>query len=73
MRNPTSVWLNLSDKRINELLRQLEICSLKGTSDGSIDLREVIRIIRGAREEIKCLSRRVERLEIELENEKNKK
>jgi len=68
----TSRWLILNYERISKLLRELEIYHLKGSYGGNVDLKEVIRIIRGSKEEIDILSRKVERLEIQFEEEKNK-
>lgn len=72
MNKLTSMWLALNDKIITNILRELEINDLK-ESYGEINLREIIRIIKGAKEEINILSRKVERLESELEDEKRKK
>lgn len=71
-RLPTSHWQVLNTQKIENLLRQLEIYDFSGSYGGEINLKEVIRIIKGANEEIDILSRKVERLEIQLENEKNK-
>jgi len=71
-RLPTSNWLVLNTQKIKNLLRQLEIYDFSGSYGGDINLREVIRIIKGAQEEINILSRRVEKLESELEDEKKK-
>lgn len=72
-RKPTSSWLILNDDKINKLLKQLEISDFAGGYDGSVNLREIIRIVKGSKEEINILCRKVERLEIELEEEKKKK
>jgi hypothetical protein len=66
----TSNWLVLNQRRIEQLIRDCEIYELKGSYGGSINLKEVIRVIIGAREEINVLSRRIEKLELELEKEK---
>lgn len=76
----TSNWLILNSNRISKLLRELEIYDLKGSYGGELNLKEVIRIIKGSKEEIEILSRKVEKLEInvkelgtnlEIEKEKN--
>jgi len=63
----TSNWLILNCERISKLLRELETYELKGSYGGNINLKEVIRIIKGAKEEIEILSRKVERLEIQVQ------
>lgn len=69
-RRPTSSWLVMNTQKIETLLRQIEVYDFSGGYGGEINLREVIRIIRGAREEIEILSRKVEKLEIETEEKK---
>lgn len=73
MRKLTSNWMALNSQRIDNLLRECEIYDLKGSYGGEINLREIIRIIKGSKEEINILSRKVENLEVKLEEEKNKK
>lgn len=64
----TSNWLILNSNRISKLLRELEIYDLKGSYGGEVNLKEVIRIIKGSKEEIEILSRKVEKLEIDVKN-----
>lgn len=72
-KNLTSNWMALNSQRFDKLIRDCEVYDLKGSYGGELDLREVIRIVKGAREEINILSRKVEKLGVELEEEKNKK
>jgi len=60
-----SNWLALNSQKIDKILRECEIYDLKGSYGGELNLREVIRIIKGAKEEINILSGKVEKLEIQ--------
>lgn len=67
MKGTSSVWLSLNNRRISEILNKLEFYKLRGTCDDDIDLIEIMRIIKGSREEINNLLLRISKLENQVE------
>lgn len=62
----SNAWLDSNKQKIERLERQLVEYAYRGSYGGEIPLMELHKIIQGAKNEIK-------RLQVEIENFKNKK
>lgn len=67
-----NTWYNLNQSRILKVLKTIQECSFRGSSDGILNLAEVTHIINGLVKENLLLTVKISELEKELKSEKEK-
>jgi len=62
-----NVWLLLNRKKYDKIIKECQVHDLKGGYGGSLNLKEIISLLIGSREEIKKLQKKIDLLETKKE------